>query len=203
MDSFKTLQDEISKALVSTTRSASHISRADITFQRSLNPQVGEQLDAQNARLLHLAQRLLQNAATSSDAVGPKLPDVESIDANWRGVVDVIDSLLEKADISLDEYTGVVKRLSPAGEQVQPAPMSHVEPSANITTGCCNSTSKHRREEDDRKATAAIRAHTKEQRDWWIPPVGDIETTCKDPTGRMLEDIQRQERTGAVRRTAN
>lgn len=124
MDSFKTLQDEISKALVSTTRSASRISGADITFQRSLNPEVGSQLDAQNARLLHLAQRLLENAAASSDAVGPKLPDVEAIDANWRGVVDVIDSLLEKADTSLDEYTGVVKRLSPAGEQaaVKPRP---------------------------------------------------------------------------------
>jgi len=119
MDSFKTLQDEISKALVSTTRSASRINAADITFQRSLNPEVGTQLDAQNARLLHLAQRLLENAAASSDAVGPKLPDVEALDANWRGVVDVIDSLLEKADISLDEYTGVVKRLSPVGEQVR------------------------------------------------------------------------------------
>jgi exosome complex exonuclease RRP6 len=118
MDSFKTLQDEISKALVATTRSASHIGAADIAFQRSLNPEVGAQLDAQNARLLHLAQRLLGTAAASSDAVGPKLPDVEALDANWRGVVDVIDSLLEKADISLDEYTGVVKRLSPGAEQV-------------------------------------------------------------------------------------
>lgn len=120
MDSFKTLQDEISQALVSTTRSASRIASADVSFQRSLNPAVGGQLDAQNARLLHLAQRLLENAAASSDAVGPKLPDVESVDANWRGIVDVIDSLLEKADTSLDEYTGVVKRLgeATAGAQV-------------------------------------------------------------------------------------
>ena len=119
MDSFKTLQTEISAALKSTTKSASLIGAADISFQRSLNPEAGTQLDAQNARLLHLAQRLLENAAASSDAVGPKLPDVEAIDGNWRGVVDVIDSLLEKADTSLDEYTGVVKRLSPATEQVR------------------------------------------------------------------------------------
>lgn len=118
MDSIKPLQDEVSKALVSTTRSASRINAADVVFQRSLNPQVGAQLDAQNARLLHLAQRLLGSAATSSDAVGPKLPDVEAIDADWRGVVDVIDSLLEKADISLDEFTGVVKRLAPTADQV-------------------------------------------------------------------------------------
>jgi len=124
MDSFKSLQDEVSKALVSTTRSASRIAGADISFQRSLNPQAGAQLDAQNARLLHLAQRLLENAAASSDAVGPKLPDVEAVDANWRGVVDVIDSLLEKADTSLDEYTGVVKRLSSAADTVGAPPRS-------------------------------------------------------------------------------
>jgi exosome complex exonuclease RRP6 len=133
MDSFKTLQKEISDALRSTTQSASTIGGADIPFQRSLNPEVGTQLDAQNARLLHLAQRLLENAAASSDAVGPKLPDVEAIDANWRGVVDVIDSLLEKADTSLDEYTGVVKRLSPAAasEQVRD---SHLEEEAHRLT---------------------------------------------------------------------
>lgn len=87
MDSFKTLQTEISAALKSTTKSASLIGAADISFQRSLNPEAGTQLDAQNARLLHLAQRLLENAAASSDAVGPKLPDVEAIDANWRGLL--------------------------------------------------------------------------------------------------------------------
>ena len=131
MDSFKTLQTEIAAALKSTTKSASLIGGADIPFQRSLNPDAGTQLDAQNARLLHLAQRLLENAAASSDAVGPKLPDVEAIDANWRGVVDVIDSLLEKADTSLDEYTGVVKRLSPATEQVRSA---HTESEAHRLT---------------------------------------------------------------------
>jgi exosome complex exonuclease RRP6 len=119
MDSFKTLQDSISAALTSTTRSATNISGADIAFQRSLNPAAGTALDSQNARLLQLAQRLLENAAASSDAVGPKLPDAEAIDGNWRGVVDVIDSLLEKADTSLDEYTGVVKRLSPGVDQVR------------------------------------------------------------------------------------
>jgi exosome complex exonuclease RRP6 len=47
------------------------------------------------------------------------LPDTDAVDASWSSVVDVIDSLLEKADISLDEYTGAVKRLSPSREQVR------------------------------------------------------------------------------------
>ncbi|KAF2650763.1 hypothetical protein K491DRAFT_697037 [Lophiostoma macrostomum CBS 122681] len=122
MESFKALQDSISAALVSTTRSATQLSGADLEFQRSFDPALGAALDAQNARLLQLAQRLVANAAASSDAVGPKLPDVEAIDGNWRGVVDVIDSLLEKADTSLDEYSGVVKRIVPGAGQVAAAP---------------------------------------------------------------------------------
>ena len=118
MESFKALQDSVSAALVSTTRSATQLSGADLEFQRSFDPALGPALDAQNARLLQLAQRLVENAAASSEAVGPKLPDVEAIDGNWRGVVDVIDSLLEKADTSLDEYSGVVKRLAPGTGQV-------------------------------------------------------------------------------------
>lgn len=127
MDSFKALQESISEALVSTTRSATRISNADVPFQRSLNPAAGTALDSQNARLLHLAQRLIDNAAAGSDAVGPKLSGVDAIDdqKTWRDIVDVIDSLLEKADISLDEYTGVVKRLSPAADYVRsPTPPS-------------------------------------------------------------------------------
>lgn len=118
MEPFKTLQDSISAALVSTTRSATQLGGADIPFQRSLDPKLDKALETQNGRLLQLSQRLLENAAASSDAVGPKLSDVEAIDGNWRGVVDVVDSLLEKADTSLDEYTGVVKRLSPSADQV-------------------------------------------------------------------------------------
>lgn len=115
---FKTIQDTISSALVSVTRTATKISAEDLGFQRSLDPTVANTLDKQNARLLVLAERLLANAASGSEVVGPKLQDADGVEANWRGVVDVVDSLLEKADTSLDEYTGVVKRLSPSEEQV-------------------------------------------------------------------------------------
>lgn len=130
MDSFKALQDSISQALVSTTRAATRLSATDIPFQRSLDPAVGTALDEQNARLLQLAQRLLANAAASSDAVGPKLPDVDAIDVNWKAIIDVVDSLLEKADTSLDEYTGVVKRLAPSGGEAAP---SAVLPKSRLT----------------------------------------------------------------------
>ena len=46
----------------------------------------------------------------------PSLKDVEGIENNWWAVVDVVDSLLERADTALDEFTGAVKRLSPAAD---------------------------------------------------------------------------------------
>jgi len=116
---FKSLQESISQSLVAVTRTANQIASEDLGFYRSLNPAVATALDQQNARLLGLAERLLGNAAANSEVVGPRLPDFDTVDSNWKGIVDVVDSLLEKADTSLDEYTGAVKRLSPSRESVR------------------------------------------------------------------------------------
>jgi exosome complex exonuclease RRP6 len=110
---FKPLQDQIQAALLSATRTAGQISAEDLSFQRSLNPSLGTALDEQSARLLALSSSLLRSAASISELEAPVLQDVEDVDSSWRGVVDVVDSLLEKADTCLDEYTGVIKRKTP------------------------------------------------------------------------------------------
>ena len=115
---FKALQDSITSSLVAVTRNASQISSEDLGFHRSLDRSIATTLDQQNARLLGLAERLLGNAASNTEVVGPHLPDYDAVDGQWRGIVDVVDSLLEKADTSLDEFTGAVKKLSPSREQV-------------------------------------------------------------------------------------
>jgi exosome complex exonuclease RRP6 len=107
---FKSLQDEIQAALLSTTRISAQISSEDLGFQRSLNSQVGTSLDEQSERLLELAGSLLKSAASISELQVPTLDDADDVDSNWRAIVDVVDSLLEKTDIGLDEYTGVIKR---------------------------------------------------------------------------------------------
>ncbi|KAA8566643.1 hypothetical protein EYC84_009182 [Monilinia fructicola] len=83
---FKSLQDEVQAALV------------------------GNALDQQNARLLALANELLKSAGSVSGLKVSTLEDVDDVDNNWRNVVDVVDSLLEKTDTCLDEYTGIIKR---------------------------------------------------------------------------------------------
>lgn len=107
---FKSLQDGVQAALISTIKTAGYISAEDLGFHRSLNPEVGSALDEQNARLLALANELLKSAGFVSDLKVPVLEDAEDVDNNWRSVVDVVDSLLEKTDICLDEYTGIIKR---------------------------------------------------------------------------------------------
>ncbi|KAI9052492.1 hypothetical protein LZ554_003836 [Drepanopeziza brunnea f. sp. 'monogermtubi'] len=107
---FKSLQDQVQAALISTTRTTGQISAEDLGFHRSFNPEVGTALDEQSERVLALASALLKSATSISDLHAPRLEDADDVETNWRNVVDVVDSLLEKSDTCLDEYTGVIKR---------------------------------------------------------------------------------------------
>ncbi|KAF2716880.1 hypothetical protein K431DRAFT_335186 [Polychaeton citri CBS 116435] len=124
MDDFNTLQQSIQSSLVATTRSASALASEDLSFHRSLDPSIGSKLDRQNARLITLAQGLLASATAGSESIRkqPRLSDIESVEDNWKAVVDVVDSLLERADTALDEFTGAVKRLTPTREGLHQTP---------------------------------------------------------------------------------
>lgn len=110
---FKSMQDRIQKTLVSTVKAANRIAAEDLGFQRTVNPDVANQLDEKTSQILDLSTRLLQSAARACGIKAPKLEDAEDIDMHWRSVVDVVDSVLEKADTAMDEYTGLVKRKEP------------------------------------------------------------------------------------------
>jgi len=110
---FQTYHDRITKSLVEVVRTGGQISNSDLSFHRS-NDKISRSLDQQNTRLLRLTNKLLKAAAQDSTVKPPTLRDQDGIEDNWREVVDVVDDLLEKADASLDEFTGVIARLSPA-----------------------------------------------------------------------------------------
>lgn len=108
----KSLHDRVTFSLLNVTRTAGQISSQDLGFHRSSSSVITRSLDAQNAHLLQLTQKLLQAAIiTTSPGIDVlKFQDVESIDDHWRGLVDILDDLLENADACLDEYSGVIKR---------------------------------------------------------------------------------------------
>jgi exosome complex exonuclease RRP6 len=125
------LHSAVTSALIATTRSVSELCAEDLSFHRSLDPQISRSLDRQNVKLLDLAEKLINNAGAdiASQSSGNRKSSVrnersirleigysedseaqEAIESNWSKIVDVVDGLLEKADASLDEYTGVVKK---------------------------------------------------------------------------------------------
>ena len=113
---FKENQAGLFSALIDTTRTTAQIACEDLAFQRSYDPSIGPLLDKQASRLLALAQNLTRVSTSGTEVTPPQLRDVDSVEDSWKGIVDVIDNLLEKADASLDEYTGVIKKLGPTQE---------------------------------------------------------------------------------------
>ncbi|KAI0849367.1 ribonuclease H-like domain-containing protein [Daldinia vernicosa] len=118
---FKSIQENIQTALVATTRLTNQIAAEDISFQRTSNPDVEEQLDDTSSRLLSLATSLLSSTTKGTDLKGPALEDSDDVDVHWSRIIDVVDTLLEKADTCLDEYTGVIKRKAAPTEQPGPS----------------------------------------------------------------------------------
>ncbi|KAI2365229.1 exosome nuclease subunit [Ophidiomyces ophidiicola] len=114
---YSPFQEKLTAALVQATKTTSQLLADDITFQRSINRDLSDSLDEQSSRFLTLTNTILRFATSSSDLNAPTLEDEENVDENWRSVVDVIDELLEKADACLDEFTGVIKKLSPSQEE--------------------------------------------------------------------------------------
>ncbi|KAI1826645.1 ribonuclease H-like domain-containing protein [Xylaria intraflava] len=117
---FKSLQETIQNALISTTRLANQIAAEDLSFQRTSNPAVAEELEDTSSRFLALTSSLLRSATRGTGIAGTSLEDIDDVDVHWSRIVDVLDNLLEKADTCLDEYTGAIKRK--AAPIDQPAP---------------------------------------------------------------------------------
>ncbi|GKT79402.1 3'-5' exonuclease [Colletotrichum tofieldiae] len=135
---FKSLQDQVQAALVATVKSVNRVSAEDLPFQRAVNPNVGEDLDAKTTRILELSTTLLKSAADVCGLSAPELEDADDVDMRWRSIVDIVDSVLEKADTSIDEYTGALKRKdAPAADAApqakKPKTAGTVVRSANIT----------------------------------------------------------------------
>lgn len=116
---FQALRDAIQPALVTVTRSANSLANEDLPFQRTVHASVDRELDDATSRMLRIASDLLKSAGKVTGQKTHALEDADDVDIRWRSIVDVIDTLLEKADTCLDEYTGLIKRKdAPAADPV-------------------------------------------------------------------------------------
>ena len=110
-------RDAVSSALVHTTRITAQISNEDLAFHRSSNPSITPLVEQQKSRFLRIAQDIAKVATLEAEVATPRISDFDSIEDNWKGIVDVFDNLLEKADACLDEYTGAIKRFGSAHQR--------------------------------------------------------------------------------------
>ncbi|KAL1961266.1 hypothetical protein VTO42DRAFT_3212 [Malbranchea cinnamomea] len=111
---FAPFHERVTSALINATRTTGQLVAEDLSFHRSFDPTLSKSLDEKSQRLLDLTSSILKIATAGSDLKAPVLEDEDSVEENWRGIVDVVDELLEKADACLDEFTGIIKKLTPA-----------------------------------------------------------------------------------------
>lgn len=128
---FKSFQELVQSSLVDVTRSAGQVASQDLGFHRSSSEKLSRSLDRQNAHLLRLTNNLLKAVTKETPIKAPSLQEQDDIDDSWRRIVDVVDHLLEKSDSALDEFSGVIKRQSPA---LQDTPQSSPGP-VNVARG--------------------------------------------------------------------
>ena len=114
---FKELQEAISSTLVATTRTTGLLANEDLAFHRASDASIDSLLKQQEHRLLAIVQQLTRAAVAGTNVPVPQLSDADSIENNWKGFVDIIDNVLERADSSLDEYTGLIRRPSASEEK--------------------------------------------------------------------------------------
>ncbi|KAI0643061.1 ribonuclease H-like domain-containing protein [Trametes meyenii] len=86
---------------------------ADIPFHRSVHPDFAKELDQCSARILSITNQLLTLAGTTTSSTDARAKGKALLgchddvaDRFHSLVVDVMDQLLERADIGLDEYLG-------------------------------------------------------------------------------------------------
>lgn len=121
-------EEKISTAVRETVRAANVLGLNDLGFHRSLDSTFSNTLDSCLSRMLGLTSTLLQYA---SDVDVPRLRQSEDVDSRWGDIIDIVDSLLERTDRSLEELTAQAKKEKEAAalkhmkqQEMEPLPAS-------------------------------------------------------------------------------
>ncbi|KAI9486461.1 MAG: ribonuclease H-like domain-containing protein [Benjaminiella poitrasii] len=107
---FKAFQSSLFKSLVSATAAANSIPTEEVGFFRSLDRGFAKDLDQAGSNTLSIGNALLQQCAIDCGLVVKDFEDIDDVVERFGSVTDVCDSLLEKADICLDQLGGKSKQ---------------------------------------------------------------------------------------------
>ncbi|CDK25170.1 unnamed protein product [Kuraishia capsulata CBS 1993] len=94
--------ETVAPKLANVIRPAAGLAAKDVKFYKALDPQVSSSADASSGLILELAQRLVDLSTADKESVTLSA-DAEILDLT-RLVGDVLDDLVEKTDIALDDF---------------------------------------------------------------------------------------------------
>ncbi|KAJ7477037.1 hypothetical protein B0H11DRAFT_1308173 [Mycena galericulata] len=113
--SFPEFNSTVQAKALNSTRSAAGLP-IDISFHRSMDPELADDLDAFSSRVLSLTNNILALVATADPAQSnrrkgkAKLQSQDDVVDDFHSlVVDSMDQLLERTDMCLDEFLGRIK----------------------------------------------------------------------------------------------
>ncbi|KAI7906905.1 ribonuclease H-like domain-containing protein [Cokeromyces recurvatus] len=107
---FKAFQSSLFKSLVSATAAVNSIPVEEVGFFRSLDRGFAKDLEQAGSNSLSIGNALLQQCAIDCGLLVKSFEDTDDVVERYGSVTDVCDSLLEKADICLDQLGGKIKQ---------------------------------------------------------------------------------------------
>ncbi|KAH8552731.1 ribonuclease H-like domain-containing protein, partial [Umbelopsis sp. PMI_123] len=117
---FKEYQNALFTALTGATRAANAIPIADLGYFRSLDRGFAKTLDSCSEKVLNLSNNMLKYASVDDSEAAPRFYDIDDVMDRYGIAIDVVDNLLEKADVGLDELRGQRNRTEPVMNQTSP-----------------------------------------------------------------------------------
>ncbi|ORX44798.1 hypothetical protein DM01DRAFT_1312331 [Hesseltinella vesiculosa] len=111
LEDFESFQKSLFRSLVSASNAANSIPFAEIGFFRSLDREFANDLDLASATILSTANKLTNHTALELGMQDSEvsIEDIDDINDRFFGVIDVVDSLYERVDLTLDELAGRAK----------------------------------------------------------------------------------------------
>ncbi|OAD69496.1 hypothetical protein PHYBLDRAFT_96888, partial [Phycomyces blakesleeanus NRRL 1555(-)] len=113
-------QASLFKALVSAASASNALPIEDMGFYRTLDKEFSKGIDHVGSRLLSISNNLLQKCSDDTGISAKDYEDVDDVVDNFNGVVDVVDGLLERTDLCLDEMVGRVHKPESFLQQTAP-----------------------------------------------------------------------------------
>ncbi|CAM0139883.1 exosome nuclease subunit [Umbelopsis sp. WA50703] len=117
---FKEYQNALFAALTGATRAANAIPISDLGYYRSLDRDFAKTLDSCSEKVLKLSNNMLKYASVDEPESSQRFHDVDDVLDRYGVAIDVVDNLLEKADVGLDDLRGQRNRTEPVMNQTDP-----------------------------------------------------------------------------------